>query len=73
MWFIFTRDPRGCDVALRAMWQRHVGPRGAYAAMWRMRDIYIYYNMVYKCSLLLIRRELLPLRFNARYKLDASF
>ena len=22
---------RGCDVTLRATWQRHVGPRGAYA------------------------------------------
>ena len=22
--------PRGCDVALRAMWQRHAGPRGVY-------------------------------------------
>ena len=24
--------PRGCDVALKATWQRHAGPRGAYMA-----------------------------------------
>ena len=28
----FVRVPRGCDVALRATWQLHTGPRGAYAA-----------------------------------------
>ena len=28
----FARDPRGCDVACKAKWQRHAGPRGAYAA-----------------------------------------
>ena len=33
MVYIFARDPRGCDVALRATWQRHAGPRGAYAAL----------------------------------------
>ena len=26
-------DPRGCDVARKATWQRHAGPRGAYAVM----------------------------------------
>ena len=25
--FIFTRVPRGCDVACKAMWQSHVNPR----------------------------------------------
>ena len=30
----FARVPRGCDVALRATWQRHAGPRGAYAALY---------------------------------------
>ena len=32
MGFIFARDSRGCDVARKATWQRHAGPRGAYAA-----------------------------------------
>ena len=27
----FAGDPHGCDVAHKATWQRHVGPRGAYA------------------------------------------
>ena len=27
------RDPRGYDLALWATWQRHAGPRGAYAAL----------------------------------------
>ena len=26
----FRAGPRGCDVALRATWQRHAGPRGIY-------------------------------------------
>ena len=32
----FRADPRGCDVALRATWQRHAGPRGAYMAIGRI-------------------------------------
>ena len=40
---IFARDPRGYDVALRATWQRHAGPRGAYAARCDVH-IYIYRN-----------------------------
>ena len=35
----FVRVPRGCDVALRATWQRHADPRGAYAAL----HIFYYY------------------------------
>ena len=31
MCLLFARAPRGCDVALRATWQRHTGSRGAYA------------------------------------------
>ena len=27
-----ARDPRGCDVARKATWQRHVDPRNAYVA-----------------------------------------
>ena len=27
--FIFARDPRGCNVARKATWQSHAGPRGA--------------------------------------------
>ena len=26
---ISVRDPHGCDVARKATWQRHTGPRGA--------------------------------------------
>ena len=33
----FARDPCGCDVACKAMWQRHADPRNAYVA----RFIYI--------------------------------
>ena len=36
MGFIFVSDPRGCDVARKATWQRHAGPRGA------MRRAYLY-------------------------------
>ena len=25
--FIFVQDPRGCDVARKATWQSHAGPR----------------------------------------------
>ena len=37
--YIFARDPLGCEVALRATWQRHAGPCGAYAARC---DVHIY-------------------------------
>ena len=30
---ISARDPRGCDVARKATWQRHAGPHGAYAVI----------------------------------------
>ena len=41
--YIFTRDPRGCDVALRATWQRHAGPRECLHGAEVTRDIiYIY-------------------------------
>ena len=33
MFLFFARVPRGCDVALKATWQRHAGPRGAYATL----------------------------------------
>ena len=39
----FAGVPRGCDVALRATWQRHAGPRGAYAAYTYMYDLYSLY------------------------------
>ena len=68
--FYFRAGSRGCDVARKATWQRHTGPRGAYAAKWHMRDIYIYYNIVYKYSLPLIGRELLTLRYDAPHKHD---
>ena len=40
----FARVPRGCDVALRATWQRHAGPRGAYAAYTLIYSLYSLYN-----------------------------
>ena len=41
----FARVPRGCDVALRATWQRHVGPRGAYAGCIIIFIIHIAYTL----------------------------
>ena len=38
----FARVPCECDVALRATWQRHAGPRGAYAAY-----LFIYIYIIY--------------------------
>ena len=40
---IFARDPHGCDVARKATWQHHAGPRGAYAARC---DVYIIYTLL---------------------------
>ena len=40
---VFARVPRGCDVALRATWQRQAGPRGAYAAYIYIYIFYIFY------------------------------
>ena len=37
----FARDPYGCDVARKATWQSHAGPRSAYAARCDMYIIYI--------------------------------
>ena len=37
---IFARDTRGCDVAMRAIWECHEGPRGAFAVRC---DVYIRY------------------------------
>ena len=34
-----ARDPRGCDVARKATWQRHADPRSAYVAR-------IYYSII---------------------------
>ena len=47
MFYIFARDPRGCDVALWATWQRHRGPRGAYPALHIFLIIYIVYKWVF--------------------------
>ena len=38
---IILAGPRGCDVACKATWQRHAGPRGAYATRCDMLFIYI--------------------------------
>ena len=39
--FNFAWDLRGCDVTGKAMWQRHAGPRGAYATRCDVCIIYI--------------------------------
>ena len=39
-----ARVPHGCDVALRAMWQRYTGSRGAYAAYTYIYNLYSLYN-----------------------------
>ena len=41
MGFIFARDPRGCDVARKATWQRHAGPGGAYATQCDVTYLYL--------------------------------
>ena len=38
------RVPRGCDVARKATWQSHAGPRGAYTAQYLYLS-YIVYNI----------------------------
>ena len=43
MGFIFARDPRGCDKACKAIWQRHAGPCSAYAVRC---DVYIIYILL---------------------------
>ena len=48
---LFPGGPRGCDVALRATWQRHAGPRSGYA-------VYIY---IYVLHILYIGRVFKPL------------
>ena len=41
----FAWVPRGCDVALGAMWQRQAGPRGAYAVhIHYIHIVYILYK-----------------------------
>ena len=47
MGFIFAREPRECDVARKATWQRHASPRGASAVRCDVCIIYIYrkYNV----------------------------
>ena len=40
--FNFRAGPRGCDVALRATWQRYAGPRG----------VYIYLSMLYSIHIM---------------------
>ena len=32
IYYFCARDPRGCDVARKATWQRHADPRSAYVA-----------------------------------------
>ena len=61
--------PRGCDVALRATWQRHAGPRGAYAGYTYTYYLFIYY--IYKgSSAFPIWEGLLIILIVGSYKLD---
>ena len=40
--FNFCAGPCGCDVALRATWQRHAGPRGVCIYLSMLYSTYIY-------------------------------
>ena len=42
-WINSVRVPGRCNVALRATWQRHLGPRGAYAAYTYIYNLYSLY------------------------------
>ena len=67
-----ARVPRGCDVALRATWQRHADPRSAYVA----QDIYfifIYYRKYKWSSAFPIWEGLLTLQIVGSYKPDECF
>ena len=59
--FIFRAGPRGCNVALRAMWQHHASPRGAYAAgdVCYLHIYFIYY-IVHKVQPSVYRKGFQP-------------
>ena len=44
--FIFARDPRGCDVARKATWQSHAGPRERLHGAEVTRVMYYLYILV---------------------------
>ena len=46
-----ARDPRGCDVARKATWQRHADPRSAYVARYTYIYLFNLYNKVLQPSL----------------------
>ena len=46
--FIFTRDPRGCDVARKATWQSHAGPRERMRGAEVTRGHYLYLIVIYR-------------------------
>ena len=39
---IFARVPRGCDVARKATWHSHAGPRERLRGAWVTRGPYLY-------------------------------
>ena len=47
---VCARDPRGCDVARKAMWQRHADPRSAYMAHF-IFIVFILLLYIYKMGL----------------------
>ena len=46
--FIFARDPRGCDVACKAMWQSHAGPRERLRGAEVTCGYYLYLIVIYR-------------------------
>ena len=47
---IIARVPHGCDVARKATWQSHAGPRSAYVAHNTYIFIYTLYNKRFSAS-----------------------
>ena len=65
------RVPRGCDVAHKATWQSHAGPRERLRGEEVTRRLYLYLHIYFHYStysLPLISRDLLTLLTTAPYK-----
>ena len=72
---MFKRDPRGCDVARKATWQSHGGPRERQRGAEVTRGHYLYlivlYRVVVHISIRYFRFKL-ALIFVISYILDSS-
>ena len=65
MGFIFARDPRGCDVARKATWQSHEGPRERLRGAEVTRDMHYLYILV-------LYRVIVHISIRGAYKPDES-